>query len=279
MSLGLKVVFTVLPIGIIVGGIMSLVFWARQPEHFPLRAVELQQELKWTSQDTLSEVVSNFMSGGFFGLNVEDVQQQLALLPWTASVTVRRIWPDRISVHLTEQNPLARFGEKGVISTEGKVFYPDSESLKRLPKSLPLFKGPENYAKDMLQNYFRLMEMLSPLALTISELSFSPEGSLQIRLDNGIAIIIGKSALEQRVNRFVKVYPTRLRKELDKIVYLDLRYPHGIAIGWKEEKVREEIIREKLAKEEKPVVERIDVVKQNGEQESVRDPQPLELFE
>jgi len=212
---------------------MSLVFWARQPEHFPLRAVEIQHELKWTPKESISEVVSKYMSGGFFGLNVEAVQQGLATLPWTASVSVKRVWPDRISVSITEQTPLARFGDHGIISTEGRVFYPDLESLFKLPKGLPVFNGPERYAKEMLHYYFELLEMLGPLGLTISELSFSPECSLKIRLDNGIAIIIGKSAIAARMARFVMVYPNQLQKEVKRIGYLDLRYTNGLAIGWK----------------------------------------------
>lgn len=233
MSFGLKVVLTLLPLGIIVGGVMTLVFWAKQPEHFPLRVVELQQELKWVTQDSISEIVSNHMSGGFFGLNVESLQENLLSLPWVSSVSVKRIWPDRISIDLIEKLPLARFGDQGVMSTEGKIFYPDEESLKKLPSNLPMFKGPENYAKDFMQQYFALLEKISPLGLTILELSFSTEGSMQIRLENGIVIIIGKSAIEQRINRFVNVYGNQLKKEIGRVDYLDLRYPHGVAIGWK----------------------------------------------
>jgi cell division protein FtsQ len=229
MSLWVRMVSIILPMGILLGGAMG-VFWSLQPHRFPLRVIEIRDQLKWTSSQAITQVASPYMDRGFFGLDVEALQKALNNLPWMSSVSVRRVWPDRIILSTEEKTPLARFGEEGVLSTEGRIFYPDLQSL---PDRLPQFMGPSDRAKEMVQQYFSILEMLSPLGLSVSELNLSPEGSWRMVLDNGIAIILGKAALNERMGRFVWIYPNQLQMQIHKIAYLDLRYTNGVAIGWK----------------------------------------------
>lgn len=214
---------------------MAFVVWSQQPGRFPLRVIEIQDALKWTPLETIQQVVSEQASQGFFGLEVEALQAKLNLLPWIISASVQRIWPDRLLISLKEQTPLARFNEQGILSTEGQIFYPD---LTNISVKLPQFKGPvelkpEVYAKEMLNQYLTLLELLSPLGLGIAELQLSAEGGWRVMLDNGIAIILGKSALNERLGRFALVYANQLQNEIHKVAYLDLRYTNGLAIGWK----------------------------------------------
>lgn len=230
MSLVSRLVFTVLPLGLGLGAVLSLLILVKDPGRFPLRIIEIQNELKWMPSEVISQMVSSYLEQGFFGVDVEAIQSQVNSLPWIASSEVQRVWPDKISIRLTEQSPLARFGEKGILSTEGKVFYPESFSL---PSGYPWFRGPEKAAIEMLKEYLDFLEMLSPLGLSIAELNLSEEGVYKVQLDNGIAIILGKTALAERLSRFILVYPSQLKSETARIAYLDLRYTNGMAIGWK----------------------------------------------
>jgi len=235
MSFSLRLLIAMLPLGLAIGGIVSLLFIIKQPGRFPLRVIEIQSELKWMSSEAITQILSPDLEQGFFGIDVEAIQKKVNHLPWVSNSTVQRVWPDRISVTLTEQNPLARFGEKGVLSTEGKIFYPElrGSELNILPAGYPWFTGPEKMATEMLKQYLDFLEMLSPLGLSIAELHLSEEGSYKIVLDNGIAIILGKAAINERMGRFILVYPNQLKKEIQRIAYLDLRYTNGVAIGWK----------------------------------------------
>lgn len=235
MAQWIRGILPVLPLLAVIGGIMAFVVWSQQPGRFPLRVIEIQDALKWTPLETIQQVVSEQASQGFFGLEVEALQAKLNLLPWIISASVQRIWPDRLLISLKEQTPLARFNEQGILSTEGQIFYPD---LTNISVKLPQFKGPvelkpEVYAKEMLNQYLTLLELLSPLGLGIAELQLSAEGGWRVMLDNGIAIILGKSALNERLGRFALVYANQLQNEIHKVAYLDLRYTNGLAIGWK----------------------------------------------
>jgi cell division protein FtsQ len=52
-------------------------------------------------------------------------------------------------------------------------------------------------------------------------------------LDNGIALILGRTALVERLNRFVLAYELNLKEHIEQIVYIDCRYTNGLAIGYK----------------------------------------------
>jgi cell division protein FtsQ len=219
-----------LPLVLLGSGLGGLIIWSKEPDRFPLKALDVQGELKSISEQDIKSLVLPFLPEGFFWVNVQAIQQHVKELPWVETADVRRVWPDRISVQVKEKIAQARWGEKGVLSTEGDVFYPKALTI---PSALPRFDGPDKQAKEVLQQYFTLLELLGPLGLRIQGLVLSPEGSWQAVLDNGITLVLGKTALSERTHRFVLAYQSRLQPESGRIAYVDLRYTNGFAIGWK----------------------------------------------
>lgn len=219
--------------GVLFGG-LGLVQWAMKPEHFPLKAMEIQNVLKHVAAVDVSQAVAPHMAKGFFGLNVEATRQSISQLPWVRQVAVKRQWPDRIVVNIEEHIPQARFINAGLVNTQAEVFYPPVADLCVGPTTfLPLFEGPESELKKMLEYYLDAVEKLLPLHLRISALHLSETGEWRISLETGITIILGKTAFDERMNRFVLAYQANLEKESQKIAYVDLRYTTGFAIGWK----------------------------------------------
>lgn len=226
---GLKLVLKLLIVGICLGGGILLVSWTKYPEHFPLRIIEIREEVTRVNPEELKSLIAPHTEKGFFGLEVETLQNLISQHPWVEKVSIRRIWPDRIAISIQEKIPQALWGDNGVLSTEGDIFYPDKSSI---PEGLPLFVGPLLRAKEMQQEYFVLLEMLGPLGLKIDNLTLSEEGAWQMRLNNGITVILGKTALDERMGRFLLIYQ-KLEDKSHNIEYLDLRYTNGMAIGWK----------------------------------------------
>lgn len=236
MSLSFRLFISLLPLCLAVAGLLYLLFIIKQPERFPLHTIEIQNELKWMPAEAISQVVLPYLDKGFFAVDVEAIQKKVTELPWILNSHVQRVWPDKISVSITEQSPLARFAETGVLSTEGNIFFPETQT--NLPLGLPWFQGPQRAAKEMLKQYLDFLEMLSPLGLSISELHLSEDGAYQVVLDNGLSILLGKTALNERMGRFILVYPGQLKQETSRIAYLDLRYTNGMAVGWKTNAVK-----------------------------------------
>jgi len=231
MSRVFKGLLSLLLIGALIGGAFASIVGLRSSTRFPIRGIELQGELKYITKEEVINLVSKELNHGFFGLDVEAISRALKNLPWLDQVFIKRVWPDKLLVTVREQNPQAYFGETGMLSTGAKVFYPPTKPTP--PLKLPKFTGPESRAKEMLDNYFTFLERLAPLGLKVEEILLSDAGSWQIVLEDGMNIILGKVALEERLGRFALAYPKSLHQERPKIAYLDLRYPNGFAIGWK----------------------------------------------
>lgn len=220
------------PLGIVLVSLSCIMVWSRHSDRFPLQTVEIRSVLHQVDEEEIKAHIVPFLDKGFFWLNVWSVQASLKQLPWVQSADIRRVWPDRLWVSVQEKTAQARWGEQGVLSTEGIIFYPE---LASIPKKLPRFEGPESEALAMQQQYLALLEQLAPVGLTIRSLKLALNGSVQLMLDNGISIILGKHMLNERMARFVLAYQCSLQAQRERIAYIDLRYTNGFAIGWKNE--------------------------------------------
>lgn len=230
MSIWVRIVCTLLPMGLVASGLIVLIVWTQQTDRFPLRSINIGSELHQVSENDIQTVVKPHLIQGFFGLDVEAVQKSLKQLPWVESAEVRRVWPDQLVVLIKEQTAQARWGEKGILSTEAVIFYPETPMVS---DKLPLFMGPDERAKEMLQQYLSTLELLGPTGLAVRVLELSPSGVWQIMLDNGVAVILGKTGLNERTARFVQAYRNNLQMQIQRIAYVDLRYTNGFSIGWK----------------------------------------------
>ena len=230
MSKWMRWVSIILPLTIIVVGLGAVVIWSWHPERFPLRTVQVRAQLKQLKESDIKATVLPFLSQGFFRVSVRAIRDELQHLPWVQSVEVRRIWPDVLQVSIQEQMAQAKWGEKGILSTDGTIFYPDPDTI---PLKLPQFEGPNERAKEMQQQYLALLEALVPIGLTVEKLNLAPNGAWQMVLDNGMTVILGRTGLNDRINRFVLAYQSNLQAQSQRIAYVDLRYTNGFAIGWK----------------------------------------------
>lgn len=217
-------------ITLLMGALGIALLWTKNPKHFPIRVIEISEALRYVSEETLITAVTPHLAKGFFWLEVKAVQESVAKLPWVIASSVKRLWPDKVQLCLQEHIPQARFENNGVIDTEGRVFYPERSTIS---DKWPLFKGPIEKTHEMLQQYLTVLESLGPLGLTVAELHLTDYGAWNIMLDNGLAIILGKTELADRLTRFVLAYRLNLKAELEKIAYIDCRYTNGLAIGYK----------------------------------------------
>jgi cell division protein FtsQ len=216
--------------GIFIGVILGILLWTRDPIRFPVQTIEIQGSLKQIPLDVIRERVSKYATQGFFWLNVEKLQEELSQLPWLSSLSVQRVWPNRLVIQAIERAPLARWGEHELLSTEGEIFYPDVAYKGR---ELPIFIGTDRQAKEMLQQYLLLLEQLSVSGLHVMQLEWDKQESTKIMLEEGIEIILGKVGIIERLNRCLVTYRFIQSSKRQDITYIDARYPNGVAVGWK----------------------------------------------
>lgn len=204
-------------------------FLSESPE-FPLRTVVVQGELSRVTRGDIAGALQDRVKGTFFSVELDSIRVLLEGVPWVRRAEVRRGWPDRLEVRIEEHVALARWqgGEPRLINTHGEPFSAKSQA------SLPLFSGPAGSESEVARRYLIFRELLSPLALEPRQVLLSTRLAWQLRLSSGLTVQLGrdsdKERVEERLAKFVSVYPQTLGKSARRIDYVDLRYPNGFAL-------------------------------------------------
>lgn len=190
---------------------------------FPLRAVELTSVPQRVSIELMEKVVHEQVSGNFFTVDLEVTRQALEKLPWVRKVSVRRKFPWSLEVEVEEQVALAHWNGAALVNTHGEVF------AGKVEQKLPAFVGQPDTSVQVTQMYGELNAALQPMQRQIAQISLSPRFAWQIKLDNGMVLELGREEMQQRLSRFVTVYPYSLAALTRPANHVDLRYRQGFA--------------------------------------------------
>ena len=198
---------------------------------FPLRAIEVQGDLRHVKRQQIVNALQGRVAGTFFTVEIDDIRAMFEAIPWVRRAEVRRMWPDRLEVRLEEHLALAHWGqlEGGrLVSVHGELFSGLSES------ELPLLAGPKGSEREVVRRYAQFREMFAPLALEPRQVQLSARRAWQLQLSNGLTVQLGrdseKDPVRERLVRFVEVYPHTLARLSRRLEYVDLRYPNGFAL-------------------------------------------------
>jgi cell division protein FtsQ len=190
---------------------------------FPLRAVELTAVPQRVSVKQLEKVVHEQVSGNFFTVDLESTRQAFEKLPWVRKVSVRRKFPWSLEVEVEEQVALAHWNGKELVNTHGEVF------AGKADEDIPVFIGQPDSSAQVTQMYGELNAVLQPMKQQIAQISLSPRYAWQVKLDNGMVLELGREEMQQRLKRFVAVYPYSLAALARPATHVDLRYRNGFA--------------------------------------------------
>ncbi len=219
-----------IPLMIIIAGM----FWAEQQlsnaKTLPVKKIRVHGTFINLSEEMLYQSVSKAIAGGYFNIDVEHVREEVEQLPWVKRATVRRVWPDTLSVSVIEQKPVAVAKGFGLVNTQGEVFKP---AEKYTAKVLPVFDGKPSLNMEMLQKYHAMNALLAGIQQKIVYMKFDARHALQIELDNGLKLVLGRGDSKRRLQRMLKIYPRVLAARVQDIDVIDLRYTNGMAISWK----------------------------------------------
>ncbi len=190
---------------------------------FPLRAVVLTAAPQRVSTEQMEKIVHEQVSGNFFTVDLDRTRQAFEQLPWVRKVSVRRKFPWNLEVTVEEQEALARWNGSALVNTHGEVF------AARTEQSLPEFIGQTDSSMLVTRMYGELSVALHPMQQRIAQISLSPRYAWQVKLDNGMVLELGREQMQQRLTRFITVYPYSLAVMTRPANHVDLRYRNGFA--------------------------------------------------
>lgn len=200
----------------------------RLPGLLPLQSVRLSAAPQRVSAVDLLKVVRSEVRGNIFTVDIERLRQSLEKLPWVHSVSIRREFPHRLVVQLEEHQAMARWNSSALVNQQGEIFVANSDQI------LPSFIGRDGTSIEIAQLYAIFSQQVAALGLSVTQISLSPRHAWQARLSNGLVLELGREDMQQRLARFVSVYPyteNRIQKPEGSGAekYVDLRYRNGFA--------------------------------------------------
>jgi cell division protein FtsQ len=202
----------------------------RDPQTLPIRQVAFVDETVHVEPMDLRETVASNLSGGFLDVDLGRIERALEALPWVVRASVRRRWPDGLLISVTEQEPLARWGQDGLLNVHGGVFRPDNVDDFR---HLPVLFGPKGQSLEVARRFQRIEHLLEPTGLSLRALVEDERRAWHMMLGNGIPVELGRGDSAAMLRRFVRIYPRILAPRVARIAGVDLRYTNGLAVSWK----------------------------------------------
>ncbi len=193
----------------------------------PIRVVKMANELQRANEGHIRAALAAHLNAGFFALDVRAIKEQLEADPWIEKAVITRIWPDTLSVGITEELAIARWGDQHLLNQYGESFAPELQSDDF---TLPLLRGPEGMERKVMEQYQVFSQMLSDTGLRVREIALSDRGSWTLRMENDLQVSIGRNDVMERMERFVTFYSRHLFAQLEEIEAVDLRYSNGISI-------------------------------------------------
>ena len=196
----------------------------------PVLKVDVAGSFQRVSPLDVEEIVRNRLRGGFITANLDQLQRAIETLPWVDHARVQRRWPDGLIVQVTEQMPVARWGEAGLLNSRGELFIKD---LRHVPPELPRLEGPDHSEHQVAELFFQLQPRLLEAGLRTSALRLDARGAWELDLASGVTVRFGRRQLEERIDRFLKVGAPVVAGRPNDIAFLDMRYSNGFAVGWR----------------------------------------------
>lgn len=210
-------------------------YWAieqvKRTYSYPLSTLLLTGERRFTTKKDIQQaILSTGIAHSFMEEDVHLLQQAIKRFPWVKQVYVRKHWPDKLDIHVTDYVPIAVWNDLHLLDHEGKIFSVPHDRMTH--ERLVLLYGPEGSEQDTLASYLTMDQLLSAHQFHLKMAEMSARRSWQLILDNEIRLEIGKVHMMSRLKRFIELYPFFENHPDQRIDYIDLRYKNGAAVHW-----------------------------------------------
>ena len=199
-------------------------------DRWPMRSLAVTGEFRQVDEDAVRAAVLPLVQRGFFAVDLAVVRDAVLALPWVERVEVRKRWPDRLEVTLSEHRPVARWPDGRMLSEHGKLF----AAPEGAGAGLPLFEGPDARAGELMALHSLARPLFLPLGLKVDSVQLSARGSWSLRLDDGTRVEAGRGDPQARLARFARLLPKVRASDPRPLLRADLRYTNGFSLVWGE---------------------------------------------
>ena len=193
------------------------------PGLLPVKKVRLDAAPERVVADDVQSLLRTQVRGNFLTEDIDQLRRMLEKLPWVRKVSVQREFPDQLRVTLEEHKAIAHWNDVALVNQQGEIF--EAETTQALPE----FSGYEGTSQEVAKQYTLFSQQLAPLNLNIMQLVLSTRHSWQLHLSNHMVVELGRNAMQQRLARFIAVYPY-ITGDTTGGQIVDMRYRDGFAV-------------------------------------------------
>jgi len=196
----------------------------------PIRHLSIDGSFQRVSPGQVEQAAAPYLKAGFMSADLDGVQRAVEGIAWVDHARVQRRWPNSVHVTIVEQVAAARWGESGLLNARGELFV---RAAMHVPPELPRLSGPEGSEGDVARRYLSAQGKMLEAGMRIAAVRMDERGAWEFDLDNGLTIRLGRSLVDERLERFLRTASMVVSRRANDISYIDMRYSNGFAIGWR----------------------------------------------
>jgi len=194
----------------------------------PVQHIYVNGNLRVLTQDKVEDVVKQVPRRNLLLMDIQRMQDLIVALAWVNDVDIQRIWPDALRVSIHEHQAIAQWDGDTLLGSDGALFHPSRDSM---PKNLPSVDAPPGLNAAVAGYLVAFNTRLDKAQMAIKSVQVDERGVWRLRLRNGLRLVLGRDAVEKRLDRFIIALPGL--GKVENIAAVDLRYDNGIAVQWK----------------------------------------------
>ena len=229
------------PFRVVLGALMGLsvlvAFYERDAavrafeKSTPIRFVRIEGAFEGLEPQQFETAIQPLVQGSFLTTSLAALETAAREVPWVGDVTVSRVWPDTLVFQVGELDPVARWGDRQLISSTGEVFNRPASKVDF--DHLPVLKGPVGREREVLAMQGQLDQKFAATGTRVVKLNLSERLAWTATLASGLEITYGNVSPVESTERLLELLPHLQAQHQSEIKTVDLRYPRGFAISWK----------------------------------------------
>ena len=223
------VLLTLLLFVVASGGVVWVYNGMIAQERWPIRWIEIDGPFERVSAEQVRAKLAPLVSGSFFTVNTNAMREIASAMPWVASVSVQKAWPDTVQVTIHEHTPVVHWVDDLLLDANGEPFsVPSANDIQ----GLPWLESPQSQRELVFQNWKKFDDKLGRIGQQVERLTLDARGSWSARLSGGTEVKFGKGDIFQNLDMLVSTWAGLMQDQPLPPVSIDLRYTNGFAVLW-----------------------------------------------
>lgn len=218
----------------IIGALRDARDTAAMAAGFPITSVSLAGQRHVSRAEIFAAAGVNDRASLLF-LDVEAARARLQAIPWIAEATVRKLYPDRLQITLTEREPFALWqvdGKISIVGADGSVIGPLADQRFA---TLPFVVGRGAAARA--KAFLAVLDRYPALHEQVRASILVAERRWNLKLKNGIDVRLPEHNVEAALETLTALDRDKSLFTRD-ITAVDLRLPDRVAVRLSDEAAR-----------------------------------------